>query len=1149
MVTAMKNTFFLLASKRFLPLFLAQFLGAFNDNLFRTALVTLVTYQMTSLGEEQKGLLVTLALGLFILPFFLFSATAGQLADKSNKARLIQIIKACEIAIILLAVAGFMLQSPPLLLGILFLMGTHSAFFGPVKYSILPDHLKEDELIGGNGLIEAGTFLAILLGTILGGSLLAGNGLGALLPILVIVSVGGFIASLFIPATEIRNSNLAITPHIVKATFAIIGSARENKQVFLTILGISWFWLVGGVFLSQMPHFTKEVLFASQGVFTTLLTMFSLGIGLGSMLCNLLLKGEISSKYVPVSALLMTVFIADIAHVSSNLPVSSELISLAGFFSHFTGWRIAFDLLLFSLCGGIYIVPLYSLMQARSDLQQRSRIIAANNIVNSLFMVAASVISAVLLFAGTTIPQLFMLVAVVNAGVALYICKLLPDALIKHLFRGVLHLCFRVELRGLEYYNQCTGRTLIIANHTSFLDAALLAVYLPDKVAFAVNTHISRNLLFRPFLSLVQAIAIDPTNPMATKTLIEEVRTGKKLVIFPEGRITRTGSLMKIYPGPAMIADKTGADILPVRIDGAAFSFFSRLQNTHRLRLFPQITLTILPPKRLSIAPEITGKRRRELAGAMLYDMMSGMMFEGSNTRYTLFASLMEAKNLYGSDHKIVSDITYKPLSYKQFITRSFLLGGKIAKHTALGEKTGLLLPNMIGTAVTFFAMQAIGRVPAMLNFSGGIKNITLSCTVANIKNVYTSRHFIETAKLQEMIEAITLQGIKVHYLEDIKKKIGLLAVLKSMIAGQFPEHYYRFLHRNAIQDADQAALVLFTSGSEGVPKGVVLSHHNLQANRQQLASRIDFNPSDVVFNALPMFHSFGMMGGTLLPILSGVQSFLYPSPLHYRIIPELVYDTNATIMFGTDTFLAGYGKFAHAYDFNSIRYVFAGAEKLKDTTRRLWSEKFGIRIFEGYGATETSPVIAANTPMHNKAGTVGRMMPDMEYRLEPVPGIAEGGRLWVKGPNIMLGYLLSDVPGIITKPEEGWYDTGDIVAIDTEGYLSICGRAKRFAKIGGEMISLTAVESWVSALWPEYIHAVIAIQDAKKGEQLVLITNNPQASREALIASARAEGITELSIPRQIKIVEKLPLLATGKVDYVTLKEVVAGQETPMEG
>ncbi len=318
------------------------------------------------------------------------------------------------------------------------------------------------------------------------------------------------------------------------------------------------------------------------------------------------------------------------------------------------------------------------------------------------------------------------------------------------------------------------------------------------------------------------------------------------------------------------------------------------------------------------------------------------------------------------------------------------------------------------------------------------------------------------------------------------------------------------------------------------------MSHENIQANRFQLASRVDFSSKDTVFNALPIFHSFGLTGGTLLPILAGIKTFFYPSPLHYRIVPELVYDTNSTIMFGTNTFLSNYARFANAYDFYSIRYVFAGAEKLDEETRKVWSEKFGVRIFEGYGATETAPALSTNTPMHNKPGTVGRLMPGIKTKFEEIPGILDGKKLLVSGPNIMNGYLLSSNPGIITPPQDGWYDTGDIVAIDDKGYISIKGRAKRFAKIAGEMVSLTATEVNIAKLDPKSAHAIVTIPDTKKGEQLVLMTTSQTLKRPDISAYFKENQITELSVPKEILIVEKLPLLGTGKVDYVAVKEMV---------
>ncbi len=705
--------------------------------------------------------------------------------------------------------------------------------------------------------------------------------------------------------------------------------------------------------------------------------------------------------------------------------------------------------------------------------------------------------------------------------------------MIKPVLKRLLTKLYKIEIKGLENYQKAGNRVLIVANHQSFLDAILLAVFLPEKPMFAINTFIAKQWWMKPFLALADTYALNPTNPMATKSLINEIKKDKKCIIFPEGRITVTGSLMKIYEGPGMIADKTDAMILPVRLDGAQYTPFSRLRGRVKIHLFPKITLTILPPQKFEVTKEITGRDRRAANADKLYDIMTEMLFESSDYKKTLFQSLLDAQKIHGSKHQIIVDIERKPLTYSKLITRCFILGEQIAEETKHGEYVGFMLPNMVSSIVTFFAMQAFGRVPAMLNFSTGGKNFIAACKVAELKIIYTSKRFIDSAKLQHLVLAAEENGIKIIYLEEVAKKITLIDKLKGGLRA-------KFCKKISAAKADDAAIILFTSGSEGTPKGVVLSHQNIQSNRFQLASRVDFGSKDVVFNALPIFHSFGLTGGTILPILSGIKTFFYPSPLHYRIVPELVYDTNATIMFGTNTFLSNYARFAHAYDFYSLRYVFAGAEKLDEETRKIWSEKFGVRIFEGYGATETSPALATNTPMHNKPGSVGRLMPGIRFKLEEIAGITDGKKLFVAGPNIMKGYLLEQNPGKITPPLDGWYDTGDIVAIDEKGYISIKGRAKRFAKIAGEMVSLTAVEIYLSKFFPQSSHAIVALPDAKKGEQLVLLTTHQTLNRSEILTFFREGQISELAVPREIIAVEKLPLLGTGKVDYVKVKELV---------
>jgi acyl-[acyl-carrier-protein]-phospholipid O-acyltransferase/long-chain-fatty-acid--[acyl-carrier-protein] ligase len=712
--------------------------------------------------------------------------------------------------------------------------------------------------------------------------------------------------------------------------------------------------------------------------------------------------------------------------------------------------------------------------------------------------------------------------------------RLLPAAMIKQLFVLLLRLLYRVELRGIENYALAGERMVIVANHVSFLDAVLIASFLPGRLTFTVDSYIAQRWWVKLGLSLVDFFTIDPTRPLATRALIKVVEAGQPCVIFPEGRITLTGALMKIYEGSVMVADKSDAMILPLRIDGAQYTPFSRIKSKVRVRWFPKITLTLMPPQKLGVDPALRGRARRRAIGLKLYDVMTRLIFATSDHRRSLFAALLEARKLQGGGQEIVEDISRASMTYDRLLARSFALGHALAAISAPGERVGVLLPNSAAAAVAFFALIARGRVPSLLNYTSGAAGMSATAHAAQLRTVVTSRAFLTAARLEATAQRLG-EEVRLLYLEDIAAGIGRLRRLAAWAQARCP-------HLFAPRDVgpDDAAVVLFTSGSEGTPKGVVLSHANILANRYQMGALVDFTPKDMVFNALPIFHSFGLTGGLLLPLLAGVKTFLYVSPLHFRLVPQLVYDTNATILFGTDTFLAGYARGANAYDFYNLRHVFAGAERVREETLRVWGERFGLRILEGYGATEMSPVIAVNTPMQSKSGSAGRFLPGIEWHLAPVEGIAEGGRLFLKGPNLMLGYLRAEAPGRLEPPPDGVYDSGDIVAVDGEGFVAILGRAKRFAKIAGEMVSLAAVEALAARLWPDNNHAVVALPDSRKGEQLVLVTDHATASREALLAEARATGMPELFLPRTILPVERLPLLGSGKPDYKAIAELV---------
>jgi acyl-[acyl-carrier-protein]-phospholipid O-acyltransferase/long-chain-fatty-acid--[acyl-carrier-protein] ligase len=458
------------------------------------------------------------------------------------------------------------------------------------------------------------------------------------------------------------------------------------------------------------------------------------------------------------------------------------------------------------------------------------------------------------------------------------------------------------------------------------------------------------------------------------------------------------------------------------------------------------------------------------------------------------------------------------------------LLARKIVALTTPGQTVGLMLPSANAAAAAFMAVQAAGRVVAMLNFTSGAFNLIAACHTAKIHLVLCSRGFVEKAKLEDIVRQMEAH-VRFVWLEDLRDGATVLDKARAVL-----DRGRQFAPRRP----DDPAVVLFTSGSEGMPKGVVLTHANLLVNVWQITARFDFTTEDIIFSPLPIFHAFGLTGGLLLPMMTGMKTYLYPTPLHYRQIPELVYNSNATALFGTDTFLAGYARFANPYDFHLLRYLVCGAEPVKPETRRVYMEKFGLRILEGYGLTEASPVVAVNTHMFFCNGTVGRLLPAIEHRLEPVPGIEEGGRLFVRGPNVMAGYYRADNPGELEPSPLGWHDTGDIVSIDRDGFVTIKGRLKRFANIAGEMVSLGAVEELAASMWPDNPPAVVAAPDAKKGERIIMATTKPGATRAEVQAWLKVKGASEIMAPAVVLVLEALPLLGSGKIDYVELAKIV---------
>jgi acyl-[acyl-carrier-protein]-phospholipid O-acyltransferase / long-chain-fatty-acid--[acyl-carrier-protein] ligase len=702
------------------------------------------------------------------------------------------------------------------------------------------------------------------------------------------------------------------------------------------------------------------------------------------------------------------------------------------------------------------------------------------------------------------------------------------------ILRFISKILFRVEVRGLENIPAEDG-ILIVANHESFLDGLLLGLYIPKQATFVVHTTVLKNWWYRQFLRLTPHLAVDPASPYAMKKVIKLLEAGKNVVIFPEGRITLTGSLMKIYDGPGFVAGKTGATILPVRIDGAAESYFGRLSSHHPRKLHPKVTLTIMPTTSVVMPKPShrsfpTAKQRRRIAGEGMRSVMQKMLFQAQKNR-TLFEAFLDAVDKFGGNYKFIEDMNESEETYQDLLKKSLALGRIASKVSQPNEVVAVLMPNITNTLALILGMSAFNRVPAMLNYTSGTAGMQNACIAANIKTIITSHKFIEAAALETVVAS--LQNLNIVYLEDLRADFGVLD--RAWLMG-YALHYPRLAMET--NKSEQTGVVLFTSGSEGKPKGVVHSHKSILANIAQIMAVLDVNPTDKMMMVLPVFHSFGFTG-TLLGLFNGVKINIFPSPLQYKVIPEIIYDRGCTIFFATSTFLANYAKFAHPYDFYKLKLVVAGAEKLNDEVRKTYQDKFGIRILEAYGATECAPGISINTPMANLNGSVGQLVPGLEAKLEAVPGIDKGGLLHVKGENVMMGYYLFDEPGVLKPPVDGWYNTGDIVELDAEGYVHIRGRVKRFAKVAGEMVSLEVVEHIANTCAPEQQHAASSIPDVQRGESIMLFTTDKKLKREDLQMVAKNLGLPELAVARKIIAVEEIPLLGTGKTDYVTLKQM----------
>ncbi len=713
------------------------------------------------------------------------------------------------------------------------------------------------------------------------------------------------------------------------------------------------------------------------------------------------------------------------------------------------------------------------------------------------------------------------------------------------LIRFLLRLFFRVRVEGADALHG-PGPMLLCPNHTSWLDWALVLVCLDDSWKFvASSTTAQTTWIHRKMMINSRTFPVDNTSSYAVRGMAEHLERGGKLVLFPEGRISNTTNLMRLYDGTAFLVHRTGAKVVTCYLRNAVRVRWVR--HTGWTKWFPQLSVHFSPPLAAPDYSHLAHNVARQKLTQWLRDQMMLQQFQ-TEMRFgpaTLPAAIAEmAAALPGKI--IAEDLSWTELTYRKLMIGTEVLAGALAPHFSAerGERIGVMLPTVNGAMVTTLALWSLGKTPAYLNYSSGGPVMVSCAQLAGLKQVLTSRLFLEKAKLN--LAPLAEAGLQFIYLEDIRAGIG--AATKLAAAAGNLLSVGRVLRRAPVAAEDTAAII-FTSGSEGIPKGVQLTHRGLLANLRQIFVAADLRDEDRFFNALPFFHSFGLVGGIIAPLVRGCYVFNYPSPLHYRIVPTVVYEKNCSILLGTNTFLNGYARKAHPYDFHTVRYLVAGAEKVQTATFETYSRKFGVRIHEGYGATECGPVLCINTKMDPNTYTAGRLLPGIEWRTEPVEGVTEGGRLFVRTPAMMKGYLNADADAKF-QALGGWYDTGDIAKVDEDGYITVLGRMKRFAKVSGEMISLTAVEDALAGAFTAHYGlrctvAVVAVPDAEKGEKLVALANEPRLQLADLRAAIRAKGLSNLCAPRELRFVHAIPKLGSGKTDHRELARMLRDGET----
>ena len=1107
----------------FCSFFSTQFLGAFNDNFLKMV----VSFVAINVATSRADGYVELIAFLFILPSALFSGYAGHLADVYSKRSILVAVKLFEIVVMVLALGTFIGGHIQPMLAAVFLMGLHAAFFSPAKYGILPEMLPEKDLSRGNGLLEMSTFMAIILGTSLGGAIfkLWRDDLPFIGLLMIAIAITGYYISLGIPRVPASGAAKLFRLNPFSEIFHGLRRLRTDRPLWLTVLGISYFWFLGALVNINILSFGKDLLGLDEFHIGLLATFLAVGIGVGSLAAGRLSGDHIELGLVPLGSILIGICLALVAWSVPSYPQTA----------------VAFVLLGFS--AGLFAVPLNAFLQQRSGKEEKGQLIATNNFLNTVGMALAAgihwLMQAPLQLAPDSIILITGLFTIAGTIVVLY---LLPDYVVRFMVWLLTHTLYRIRIVGEEYL-PLRGGALLVSNHVSFVDALLIGACLPNFVRFMLHRDYYDLRALNWFFRLMRAIPVSTNNRRdiveSLKRARHELEKGHVVCIFAEGAISRTGHLLPFKRGFEKIVQGTSLPIVPVHLDqlwGSVFSFKDGRFFWKWPKKFPYpVTVSFGAP----LAPTASVFQVRNAVLALESEAIAYRQ-SARDLLHTKFVKV--AKRHWRSF--CMADTTGAELTFGGTLIGALLLASWVRKNTSSEAMVGVMLPASVVGALVNLAIQLAGKVPVNLNFTAGKEALASAVAQCKIRTIVTSEAFLGKANVEPMDGMVKVEAIRQSFTRGKK----LATTLKSFLLPA------SWLNRRAVkqQRPNDLATIIFSSGSTGTPKGVMLSHHNILSNVEAVGQVFQFTPHDRIMGILPLFHSFGFTASLWLPLLSGFGAVYHPNPTDAKTIGETVHKYQATLLISTPTFFASYWRRCSKEEFASLRYLIAGAEKLREPIAKGYREKFGLTILEGYGCTELSPVVAVNTPdvidgknkqIGHKPGTVGHPLPGIAAKVvdpetgQPL-GPNEEGLLLIKGSNVMLGYLDQDnlTDQVLRR---GWYVTGDIASIDEDGFIRITDRLSRFSKIGGEMVPHVKIEETINEVLGSAASVVTAVPDPQRGEKIVAFYAQGSMSRDELWSKLNQTHLPKLWIPKRenLHCIDAIPILGSGKADLKKIK------------